>query len=125
MDAINDLEVRRNAILEEMRAIRSLRRGSISEQFLKVRHQGIREPVLRGPYYVLMRRDGKKVISQRVPSGPELAQAREDVARHRQFVALCREFETLTERLGELERGSAALSQEKKRHRLRSNKKQK
>jgi hypothetical protein len=123
MNSIKDLEARRNAILDEMRCIRSLRRGNISEQFLKVRHKGVREPVLRGPYYVLMRRAGKRVISQRVTSGPSLEQARSDVESHRRFVALCREFEMLTEQLGDLERGSLALDQEKKRPRLRSNKK--
>lgn len=124
MDTITDLDARRNAILEEMRSIRSLRRGNISEQFLKVRHKGIREPVLRGPYYVLMRRDGKKVVSQRVTSGSALAQAQKDIESHRRFVALCREFEMLTERLGELERESAPMEREKKRRRSLSNNKQ-
>jgi hypothetical protein len=125
MNTINDLEARRNAILDEMRSIRSLRRGNISEQFLKVRHQGIREPVLRGPYYLLLRRDGKRVISQRVTSGPGLAQARADVEAHKWFMALCREFAMLTEQLGELERESSTMGQEKKRRRLPSNKKPK
>lgn len=125
METINGIEAKRNAILEEMRSIRSLRRGNISEQFLKVKHQGIKEPVLRGPYYVLLRRDGMKVISQRVSAGSELVEAREDVERHKRFVALCRQFEMLTEQLGELERTAPAMGQEKKRHRLRSNRKQK
>lgn len=123
MDTINDLQSRRESILEEMRSIRSLRRGNISEQFLKVRHQGLREPVLRGPYYVFMRREGKKIISQRVPSGPELEQARRDIESHKRFVALCREFEVLTERLGEIERGLPALGQKKKQRKLPSNRK--
>lgn len=121
MENINDLEARREAILNEMRSIRSLRRGNISEQFLKGQHQGIRQPVLRGPYYVLLRREGKRVISQRVTSGSELAQARQDIESHKRFVALCREFEILTEQLGEIERKSP-MGQEKKRRRLPSNK---
>lgn len=125
MNTIRDLEDRRDAILDEMRSIRSLRRGNISEQFLKVRHQGVREPVLRGPYYVLLRRSGKKVISQRVTSGSELEQARLDIESHKRFVALCREFEALTEQLGEIERDSPAMGREKKRHRLPSSRKQK
>jgi hypothetical protein len=125
MNSIHELEARRDAILDEMRSIRSLRRGNISEQFLKVQHQGIRAPVLRGPYYVLMRRDGKRVISQRVSSGAALEQARKDIESHKRFVALCREFEIVTEQLGELERGSLELGQEKKRHRLRLNRKRK
>lgn len=123
MNTIHDLEAKRDAILNEMRSIRSLRRGNISEQFLRVRHQGIKEPVLRGPYYVLLRRDGKQVISQRVTSGSKLAQARQDIESHKRFVALCREFEILTEQLGEIERESP-MGQEKKRRRLPSNRNQ-
>lgn len=125
MDTIQDLEAKRNGILDQMRSIRSLRRGSISEQFLKVKHQGLRQPVLRGPYYLFQRREGNRVISQRVSSGPELTRAREDIERHKRFVSLCREFEALTERLGELERESPTLGQEKKRRRLRSSKQEK
>ena len=123
MDTINNLEARRDAILNEMRSIRSLRRGNISEQFLKVQHQGIKQPVLRGPYYVLLRREKEKVISQRVASGSELAQARQDIESHKRFVALCREFEILTEQLGEIERESP-MGQKKKRRRLPLNRNQ-
>lgn len=123
MTTINDIEAKREAILEEMRSIRSLRRGNISEQYLKVQHRGVREPVLRGPYYVLMRRDGKKVISQRVTKGPALEQARKDIESHRRFVTLCREFEALTEQLGELEHEFPKMEREKKRRKLPLNKK--
>jgi len=125
VDTIHDLEAKRESILTEMRSIRSLRRGNISEQFLKVRHQGVREPVLRGPYYVWLRRDGKKVISQRVTSGSELERMRRDIEAHKRFVALCREFESLTEQLGDIEQESPAMGQEKKRRRLPSSKRQK
>ena len=49
MDRIKEIEKRRKEILREMGGIRSMRRGSINEQFLKVRHKGKKEPVLRGP----------------------------------------------------------------------------
>lgn len=122
MTTPEDLESRRKAILEQMQSIRSMRRGSISEQFLKVRHQGVVEPVSRGPYYVLSRREGNKTSSQRLRSAAEIAQARKDIEGHRRFVALCREFELVTERLGELERESPALEREKKRRRWLSSK---
>jgi hypothetical protein len=37
----------------DMRAIRSMKRAGINEQYLKVPHKGKAEPVLRGPYYVM------------------------------------------------------------------------
>jgi hypothetical protein len=90
-----------------------MRRGSITEQFLNVHHKGVREPVSRGPYYVLSRREGNRTSSRRL-STAELEQARKDVGAYRRFVDLCREFEILTEQFGESERESPDLERKKK-----------
>jgi hypothetical protein len=119
---IQELEVRRNAILEEMRSIRSMRRGTINEQHFKIRLKGRKGIVLQGPYYVLSRREGEKTASRRLRSPAELEQARKDVAQYKRFMGLCQEFERLTARLGELERRGTEGVQEKKRLRLPSNK---
>jgi hypothetical protein len=47
---------------------------------------------------------------------------RKDIAAYQRFVALCREFQNLTETLGELESSLPELGAEKKRRRLLSNK---
>ena len=106
----------RNAVLEEMRSIRAMTRGTINEQFLKVRRKGIREPVSLGPYYVISRYEPEvgKTKSRRLTSEEELEQARQDVAAYQRFVSLCREFEGLTEKLGELERASPEQEAKKK-----------
>jgi len=122
MNPIQELEARRNAILEEIRSIRSLRRGTINEQYLKVRLRGKKEPALRGPYYVFSRREGGKTVSQRLTSSGELEQARRDAGAYKKFWSLCREFEQVTTRLGELERQVPELEQEKKRLRSSSSK---
>jgi pyruvate carboxylase len=106
MNRIEQIEARRREILLEMGKIRSMRRGTLNEQYLGVPHKGKSEPVLRGPYYVLSRREGDKTVSKRLKSESELDQAREDIKTRKWFKELCREFEELTEELGELSRAS-------------------
>ena len=122
MVTVQELETRRSGILEEMRSIRSMRRGTINEQYFKTRLKGRKGMVHQGPYYVLSRREGQKTVSQRLRSEAELEQARKDVADYKRFLGLCQEFERLTGRLGELERSKEDLEQEKKRFRSPSSK---
>jgi len=122
MNTVQELEARRNAIIEQMRSIRSMRRGTINGQHFKTRLKGRKGVVLQGPYYVLSRREGEKTVSKRLRSPVELEQARKDVAEYKKFLGLCQEFERLTARLGELERAEQGLEQEKKEFRSLSNK---
>jgi hypothetical protein len=102
MDTVQQLEARRGAILEEMRSIRSMRRGTINEQYFKTRLKGRKGMAHQGPYYVLSRREGQKTVSRRLRSEAELKQAQRDVAEYKRFLGLCQEFERLTARLGGL-----------------------
>ena len=122
MDTVQELETRRNGILEEMRSIRSMRRGTINEQYFKTRLKGRKGIAHQGPYYVLSRREGQKTVSNRLRSEAEREEARRDVAEYKRFLGLCQEFERLTARLGELERSEQGLEQEKKRFRSPSSK---
>lgn len=117
MDTVRELEQQRERILKQMRQIRSMRRGTINEQYLKVPHKGQAEPVRRGPYYVLSRHEGGRTVSRRLTSAQQLKRARADVAAHGRFVALCRDYAEVTERLGQLEGGGGGQGQEKKRRR--------
>ena len=124
MTTIQELESKRDAVLQEMRSIRSMQRGTINEQFLKVHKRGIKEAKTCGPYYVLSRHEIHigKTRSRRLTSPEALEKARKDIAAYQRFVALCREFQNLTETLGELESSLPELGAEKKRRRLLSNK---
>lgn len=124
MDSIEDIERRRREILSEIMDIRSMKRGTVNEQFLKVRIKGRDEPVPRGPYYVFTRSEGGRTVSQRLTSPEMRRQAQADVAAHKRFVALCLEYERLTERLGEMERREDG-GEEKKRPKSPSKKKRK
>lgn len=119
MEVIEEVEARREAILEEIRGMRSMRRGTVNEQYAKVSHKGKKDPVLRGPYYVLSRNEGGKTVGWRLKTPEEVEQAKEDVAAYRHFKGLCKEFEELTEKLGELERASGKGSKKNARGRDR------
>ena len=125
MDTVQQLEARRNTILEEMRSIRSMRRGTVNEQYFKTHLKGKKGMVRQGPYYVLSRREGAKTVSKRLRFVAELEQAQKDAAEYKRFLGLCQEFEQLTARLGELERGEQGFEQEKKRFRSPSSKMEK
>ena len=113
MKIIKDIDRQRENVLSEIRSIRSMKRGTINEQYLKSKPKGDDEPTLRGPYYVLSRREGGKTVSERLSSPEALKQARADVAAHKRFVELCKEYEALTEKLGEMERLSDQQAEKK------------
>ena len=111
----NEVEQQREAVLAQMRGIRSMKRATLSVRHEKVRHLGRKAPVLRGPYGLLVWREGHRNKGKRLRSAQEVAQAREDVAGYKRFKALCEEFIALTERLGELERREAVSQEALKR----------
>jgi hypothetical protein len=117
MKTMSEIETRRETVLQQLRNIRSMKRGTINEQYLKVPRKGA-EPVLRGPYHVLSRREGNKTVSERLTTAIQLERAKLDIAAHRKFVELCKEFEMLTERMGMLQH-QAGEPAEKKRLRRR------
>ena len=121
MKTIQDIEARREAIFGEMRLIRSMERGSITEQYLKVPQRG-KKPALRGPYYLMSRKEGKRTAGYRLTTKEEVERARRDVAAYRRFTALCDEYERLTDQLGPLERFSGGADAKKKPRRSPSSK---
>lgn len=118
MESIHVIETRRLRILEEMKRIRRVVRGTFKEQMLPVVHLGEETPVMRGPYYVLARWEKGKTHSRRIPR-QEAAAVREGADNYKRLKELCEEFARLTERLGELERQQAA-SQEAEKKGLKS-----
>ena len=101
MHNLREIEARREAILREMLSIQVVRRGTLNEQYFKAPSHGGKDGALRGPYFVLSRREGDKTVSRRVRP-EELERVREGLAAHKRLKELFREFEELTERLGAL-----------------------
>jgi hypothetical protein len=114
MDTVRQLEQRREDLFAQMRSIRSMRRGTVNEQYLKVRRKGRAEPGRCGPYYVLTRKQGGRTVSQRLTDPQQVAQARADVAAHKRFVELCREYKRVTEQLGQVDRAAGGDPKKKR-----------
>jgi len=103
MTGIDGIETRRKQILEEISGIRAMRKGSVIEQYLKVRKKGKKEPVLMGPYSLYTRKEKGKTVGQRLSTQEAMRYKAEVDAFHR-FRSLCEEYAEFTERLGELQR---------------------
>ncbi|MBM3289706.1 MAG: hypothetical protein FJY92_06100 [Candidatus Hydrogenedentes bacterium] len=112
---VGTLEGLRDEILNEMRAIRAMRPGTVSEQFLTGKRKGSKDTIRRGPYYLWQYYDGGKPVRERLTSDDEIRRAREEVNNYKRFIRLCKEFEELTGKLGALEREQAASDGAKKR----------
>jgi hypothetical protein len=104
------LEAKRKRTVEKMLAIRSLRRGTLNEQYVDRTRDGKPSGEVRGPYYVLSRRERGKTVSIRV-SKEEVEQVRADLDRYDVFVSLCEEFIETTERLAQAQREQGAAAE--------------
>lgn len=109
----NALDARRRQVVQEMLAIRSLCRGTLSEQFVERVLDGKATGEMRGPYFVLSRNVQGRTESSRVRR-KDAERVRADLDRHAQFMALCEDFIRLTEQLGQLERDTVVDEAEKK-----------
>ena len=93
--SLSRLEERREQILQQIKAIDRLRRGSLSRQFFK---SPGRPAARRGPYYVLQGFFRGHKFSERVPQD-QAAQVQQDVANYRRFQTLAEDYVTVSDQL--------------------------
>jgi hypothetical protein len=98
-DSFSQLEQRRDQILQQMKAIDRLRRGSLSRQFFK--KPGSASQTSQGPYYVLQGYIQGQKFSERVPADQAL-QIEPLVANYKRFEQLAEEFVSVTDQLTRL-----------------------
>jgi hypothetical protein len=112
MEHIQVLEQRREQILQKMREIRAMRKGSVNQQWINVpRKHGT--PVLRGPYSLYTYKEKGKTVGRRL-NDKEAKRVSEEVEAYHQFQALCVEYAEVTQQLGEAEQESKEESPVKK-----------
>ena len=94
--SLPSLEAQREQVLTDMRAIDRLRRGTLSQHFLRRQRAG--QTVTHGPYFVLQGHLRGRKFSQHIPVA-QAAQVAADVQGYQQFQALAERFVTLTDQL--------------------------
>ena len=98
--SLPDLRSQRDAVLERMKQIDHLRRGSLSRQFFKTRRDG--KIVESGPYFVLQCSLKGKKCSERIPAS-QAGEVEKQVENFRLFNTLADEFVTLSDQITQLE----------------------
>ena len=96
-----NLESQRQMLLRQLSDLRELRRGSLTEQFLTVKHAD-GSKVRRGPYPLLTRKEAKKTVSQRLNDPALVPLYRQQIQAMRQFENIVDQLVRVGEQLGDL-----------------------
>ena len=97
----SNLEQQRQGLLRQLADLRELRRGSLTEQFLSVKHAD-GSKVRRGPYPLLTRKEAKKTVSLRINDPALVPLYRQQIQAMRQFEGVVDQLVRLGEQLGDL-----------------------
>lgn len=96
-----NLEQQRQGLLRQLANLRELRRGSLTEQFLTVKHAD-GSKVRRGPYPLLTRKEAKKTVSLRIHDPALVPLYRQQLQTMRQFESVVDQLVRVGEQLGDL-----------------------
>jgi hypothetical protein len=96
-----NLEEHRQGLLRELADLRELRRGSLTEQYLTVKHAD-GSKVRRGPYPLLTRKEAKKTVSLRLTDPALVPLYRGQIQALRQFETVVGQLVRVGEQLGDL-----------------------
>ncbi len=111
---ISQLEDRREQILQQIKAIDRLRRGSLSRQFFKKRRPRAHAKAQQGPYFVLQGYVQGQKFSERVPA-QQASLLEPLVANYKRFVQLAEEFVTVTDQITHLAEEQPAAKKNSRR----------
>ena len=97
----SNLESQRQMLLRQLSDLRELRRGSLTEQFLIVKHAD-GSKVRRGPYPLLTRKEANKTVSLRLNDPALVPLYRQQIQAMRQFENVVDQLVRVGEQLGDL-----------------------
>jgi hypothetical protein len=129
-ESLGELEARRTRVLEEMRALGDMRRGSIVQRYRRCgKHpcccEGAEHPG-HGPYHSLTYKTGGKTLTRHLAPGSVLDKARREIAAFRKFERLVAELVAVNQIICEVRPADDAESVERrglKKKSLKSSKK--
>jgi len=96
-----NLEQQRQTLLRQLTDLRELRRGSLTNQFLSVKHAD-GSKVKRGPYPLLTRKQANKTVSVRLTDPATLPLYRKQIQAMRQFESVVEKLVQVGEQLSDL-----------------------
>ena len=98
---LRSLDARRIEIIRKMSEIKSMRKGTVNEQYKSIRHKN-GETVAKGPYYVLTHKaSGGKTVSEAVPSS-NILYMRQEVDNYKEFRELTNNYIDVCEKMSTL-----------------------
>jgi hypothetical protein len=109
---IQALEQKRDAILEQMRNLDRMRRGSLSKQFFQSKGQDM--PAKQGPYFILQGYLKGRKFSRRV-AAKDASKVADQVDNYRRFQTLADDFVEVTEALTCLEENGPSFKKNSRR----------
>jgi hypothetical protein len=96
-----NLEQQRQGLLRQLADLRELRRGSLTEQFLTVKHAD-GSTAKHGPYPLLTRKEAQKTVSVRLTDAALVPLYRRQIQTLRQFENVVDQLVRVGEELGDL-----------------------
>ncbi len=96
-----NLEQQRQTLLRQLTDLRELRRGSLTNQFLSVKHAD-GSKVKRGPYPLLTRKQANKTVSVRLTDPATVPLYRKQIQAMRQFESVVEKLVQVGEQLSDL-----------------------
>lgn len=97
----SNLEQQRQGLLRQLGQMRELRRGSLTEQFLTIKHAD-GSTVKHGPYPLLTRKEARKTVSVRLTDPILVPLYRRQIQTMREFERVVDQLVRVGEELGDL-----------------------
>jgi len=113
MDELKRERERKKEIINQIRKIRDMRRGSVTGQYYEVKHKD-GSIVQQGPYFLYSYKDKGKTISRRLSGPGEAQRYREEIEEFRRFEQLSSQLIDVSHRICDLKAQAEAATDEER-----------